>query len=122
MTNFCNGRLSPPPSCCENFVSWAFNRARTLLSSIRGRLLVAVEFFDKTLYHGFRPLPLLPHPNPLSSRLFHSNSFRIWGRSWCIIPKEAIHPGYGFLSENPALPRACETAGIVLIGLSAESM
>src|SRR5688572_6356960 len=33
---------------------------------------------------------------------------------------EAIHPGYGFLSENPALPRACERAGITFIGPSAE--
>src|SRR3954453_2587179 len=32
---------------------------------------------------------------------------------------EAIHPGYGFLSENPALPRACEAAGITFIGPSA---
>jgi len=29
---------------------------------------------------------------------------------------DAIHPGYGFLSENPALPRACERAGITFIG------
>ena len=27
-----------------------------------------------------------------------------------------IHPGYGFLSENPALPRACERAGITFVG------
>lgn len=32
---------------------------------------------------------------------------------------DAIHPGYGFLSENPALPRACEAAGITFIGPSA---
>ena len=32
----------------------------------------------------------------------------------------AIHPGYGFLSENPRLARACEAAGIVLIGPGAD--
>ncbi len=29
---------------------------------------------------------------------------------------QAIHPGYGFLSENPEFPEACTKAGIVFIG------
>ncbi|WP_372714664.1 biotin carboxylase N-terminal domain-containing protein, partial [Ilyobacter sp.] len=35
---------------------------------------------------------------------------------------DAIHPGYGFLSENPEFTRKCEEAGIEFIGPTAEMM
>jgi pyruvate carboxylase len=35
---------------------------------------------------------------------------------------DAIHPGYGLLSENPGFVEACEAAGIVFIGPGAETM
>lgn len=39
-------------------------------------------------------------------------------RSGC----DAVHPGYGFLAENPALPRACTDIGLTFIGPSADAM
>ncbi|HHU33246.1 MAG: acetyl-CoA carboxylase biotin carboxylase subunit [Zhaonellaceae bacterium] len=35
---------------------------------------------------------------------------------------EAIHPGYGFLAENPNFAEMCDDAGIVFIGPSAQAM
>jgi acetyl-CoA carboxylase, biotin carboxylase subunit len=35
---------------------------------------------------------------------------------------DGLHPGYGFLSENPALPEACEREGITFIGPPASAM
>ncbi len=34
---------------------------------------------------------------------------------------QALHPGYGFLSENPELARACEAAQITFVGPSAQA-
>ncbi len=39
-----------------------------------------------------------------------------------ITKADAIHPGYGFLAENPRFAEICETSGITFIGPPAEAM
>ncbi|MFB0564796.1 MAG: acetyl-CoA carboxylase biotin carboxylase subunit [Candidatus Aminicenantaceae bacterium] len=39
-----------------------------------------------------------------------------------ITKADAIHPGYGFLAENPRFPEICETSGIAFIGPPASLM
>ncbi|MGH2393832.1 MAG: biotin carboxylase N-terminal domain-containing protein, partial [Candidatus Limnocylindria bacterium] len=39
-----------------------------------------------------------------------------------ITDSEAIHPGYGFLAENPSFADICRTCGITFIGPSPEAI
>jgi acetyl-CoA carboxylase biotin carboxylase subunit len=58
---------------------------------------------------------------PASSTLSYLNIPSILSAA-DVTDSEAIHPGYGFLSENPHFAEACATSNIVFIGPTAENI
>ncbi len=58
---------------------------------------------------------------PASSALSYLNMNSIISAAE-VTDADAIHPGYGFLSENAKFAEICEQCGIVFIGPTAESM
>ena len=61
---------------------------------------------------------LLGAPEPAASYLNHSRLIDVARESGC----DAVHPGYGFLSENAAFARRCAEAGVVFIGPSPQAI
>ena len=61
---------------------------------------------------------LIGGPRPVDSYLKGETIIDVARKSGA----EAIHPGYGFLSENAKFARACEAAGIVFIGPTVEAI
>ncbi|MEM1288415.1 MAG: biotin carboxylase N-terminal domain-containing protein, partial [Pseudomonadota bacterium] len=63
--------------------------------------------------------PHLPEPlGPIDAYLSVDEIIRVAKEN----EVDAIHPGYGFLSESPEFVDACEAAGIVFVGPKAETM
>jgi acetyl-CoA carboxylase biotin carboxylase subunit len=78
--------------------------------STADRDTAAVQFADETVHIGPPPAKgsYLNHAAILEAALTHG--------------AQAVHPGYGFLSEDPDFATACEENGLVLIGPPAAVM
>lgn len=76
---------------------------------------------DKLSLHRFKA----DEAYPLSDGTGPVAAYLDWQQIISIAVKagvDAIHPGYGFLSENPDFAQACAEAGITFIGPSPETM
>ncbi len=74
------------------------------------RCALHVLYADEAMYIG-------PSPS-VQSYLSMDNIIRAARESGA----DAIHPGYGFLSENPEFPERCREAGIIFIGPSSHAI
>jgi pyruvate carboxylase len=103
---------------------------RKLLVANRGE--IAIRIFRSAHELGIRTVAIYSHEDRFGMhRLKADEAYQVGKpgepiRSYLNIPAivelavekqvDAIHPGYGFLSENAEFARACEAAGIVFIG------
>ena len=93
---------------------------------------IAIRAFRAAVELGMRTVAVFPYEDRFSlHRMKADEAYQIGERGHPLrayltigeilrVAKEsgadAVYPGYGFLSENPDLARACEEAGIVFIG------
>jgi propionyl-CoA carboxylase alpha chain len=84
------------------------------------RVVAVYSEADRTSPHvQFADDAVLVGPPPSAqSYLVFDNIIRAAKDTGC----EAIHPGYGFLSENPAFARKVKEEGLILVGPSPEAM
>ncbi len=99
---------------------------------VANRSEIAIRVFRSAHECGIRTVAIYSHEDRFALHRFKADEAYLVGkpgepiRSYLdiagiiAIAKEyevdAIHPGYGFLSENPDLARACEEAGIIFFG------
>jgi pyruvate carboxylase len=107
---------------------------RKLLAANRSE--IAIRIFRAATELGLRTVAIYSHEDRLALHRFKADEAYQVGKgkgpveAYLDIPGiiaiakehevDAIHPGYGFLAENPAFARACAKAGITFIGPSPE--
>ena len=96
---------------------------RKVVIANRGEIAIRIAYTLREM--GIEPVALFTEPDKeslhtVTSREVHQISSYIDAKEIAGTAKkagaDAIHPGYGFLSENPALAEACRDAGIIFIG------
>ncbi|TDF63186.1 pyruvate carboxylase [Cupriavidus sp. L7L] len=112
------------------------NRIRSILVANRGEIAIRVMRAANEL--GIRTVAIYSHEDRFALHRFKADESYLVGHSlkptqaYLSIPEvlriaiqagvDAIHPGYGFLSENPDLADACEANGITFIGPKSDVM
>src|SRR4051812_22454823 len=107
---------------------------------VANRSEIAIRCFRAATELGLRTVAVYSHEDRFSLHRFKADEAFLIGppaggepvRSYLNIEQlisiakrqsvDAIHPGYGFLSENADLARACDAAGIQFIGPTAEHL
>jgi pyruvate carboxylase len=109
---------------------------RKLLVANRGE--IAIRVFRSSHELGIRTVAIYSHEDRYALHRFKADEAYAVGkvgepiRAYLDIPGiiavakangvDAIHPGYGFLSENPEFARACAAAGITFVGPTVEAL
>jgi pyruvate carboxylase len=99
---------------------------------VANRSEIAIRVFRSATELGLRTVAIYTHEDRYALHRFKADEAYTIGkpgepiRAYLDIPQiiriareckaDGIHPGYGFLSENPALAQACVEAGITFVG------
>ncbi|MBX3452231.1 MAG: pyruvate carboxylase [Planctomycetaceae bacterium] len=99
---------------------------------VANRSEIAIRVFRSATELGLRTVAIYTHEDRYALHRFKADEAYLIGkpgepiRAYLDIPSviriakncgaDAIHPGYGFMSENPELAAACEEAGIIFVG------
>lgn len=127
-------KTSPNPIAAGSPVPGAPRPIRKLL--VANRSEIAIRVFRTAHELGVRTVAIYTHEDRFALHRFKADeAYRVGTpgeplRAYLDIEGivalavehevDAIHPGYGFLSENPKFARACRAAGIIFVGPRSE--